>query len=202
VRSELRVQANDFICLLRRQTSYLTYHGRYRKNRQVGKVRTLVVFLTLAASLRAIDPTSSSYLISTLAGGLPLPASAPAINYPLLQVTGVATDPASEVFISSSWNCVFKLDSAGNLTRVAGTGRAGYSGDGGPAVDAALNGPAGLAVDSAGNLYIADSLNHRVRRVSSDGTITTFAGSGIPGYTGDAAPATVARLHFCPAAAR
>ena len=67
---------------------------------------------------------------------------------------------------------------AGSLTLIAGNSRAGFSGDGGPAVNAQLNTPQGIALDSAGNIYIADSLNNRVRKVDTKGIITTFAGNG------------------------
>jgi uncharacterized protein (TIGR03437 family) len=80
------------------------------------------------------------------------------------------------------------------ITTVAGTGTNGYSGDGGPASSAALGGPAGIALDSAGNLYIADAYNYRVRKVSANGVITTVAGNGTAGYSGDNGPATSAQL--------
>jgi sugar lactone lactonase YvrE len=82
----------------------------------------------------------------------------------------------------------------GTIVSVAGTGSPGYSGDNGPAAKARLNWPSGLALDAAGNLYIADETNHRVRKVSADGTITTVAGSGKPGFSGDGSKATEARL--------
>jgi uncharacterized protein (TIGR03437 family) len=84
-----------------------------------------------------------------------------------------------------------------NTTTVAGNSVAGFSGDGGPATSAELNNPAGVAVDAAGNLYIADTNNQRIRRVSAaTGTITTVAGTGRSGYTGDGGPATSAQLSF------
>src|SRR5262249_24066873 len=95
-------------------------------------------------------------------------------------------------------NSVFKIDSTGTMTLVAGNGRAGFSGDGGPAVRAQLNGPAGMALDSAGNLYIADSLHNRVPVGSPGGIINTFAGNGnisVPGFWGDGGAATDANIH-------
>ncbi|MDE0627264.1 MAG: SUMF1/EgtB/PvdO family nonheme iron enzyme [Bryobacterales bacterium] len=107
----------------------------------------------------------------------------------------VAVDAAGSLFIADSGNHrVRKVDSSGVITTVAGAGSPGYSGDGGPAIDARLNGPRGLAVDGRGNLYIADSQNHRVRRVDRSGLITTVAGTGVEGYSGDGGPATAARL--------
>jgi NHL repeat len=82
----------------------------------------------------------------------------------------------------------------GTIYTVAGTGAAGFSGDGGKAASAALNTPAGLAVDGAGNLYIADTGNHRIRKVSPAGVITTIAGTGSGGFSGDGGPATAAQL--------
>jgi len=84
------------------------------------------------------------------------------------------------------------MDSSGVLTRVAGNGVSGYSGDGGPATSAQLQNPRGLAVDSAGNLYIADWFNYRVREVSN-GLITTVAGNGVDGFSGDGGPASEPR---------
>src|SRR5438270_689069 len=82
----------------------------------------------------------------------------------------------------------------GTITTVAGTGSPGYSGDNGPATQAQLNGPFDLAFDAAGNLYIVDRYNDRVRKVSPEGTITTVAGTGQPGFSGDNGQATAAQL--------
>jgi sugar lactone lactonase YvrE len=83
----------------------------------------------------------------------------------------------------------------GVISLVAGTGTAGFSGDGGPATKARLNVPYGLAMDARGNLYFSDRENNRVRRVDRHGVITTIAGSGVPGFAGDGGPATAARLN-------
>ena len=83
---------------------------------------------------------------------------------------------------------------AGTITTLAGTGKAGYSGDGGKATSARLNFPEGVAVDGKGNVYIAEAVNFRVRRVSPNGKITTFAGTGKSGFSGDGGKATLARL--------
>jgi uncharacterized protein (TIGR03437 family) len=77
---------------------------------------------------------------------------------------------------------------------VAGNGSSGYSGDGGPAAKAQLNGPQGVAVDAAGNLYIADTENNRIRKVTGDGLIATVAGNGVAGYSGDGGQATSAQV--------
>src|SRR5438067_1276470 len=83
----------------------------------------------------------------------------------------------------------------GTIITVAGTGKPGFSGDNGPAVDARLNGPGGLAVDAHGHLFIADYYNRRVRKVDAlTGIITTIAGNGHAGYSGDNGPATAAGM--------
>ncbi len=84
----------------------------------------------------------------------------------------------------------------GVITTVAGNGTTGYSGDSGPAISAQLNQSYGVAVDSAGNIYIADYANNRIRRVDTSGNITTVAGNGTFGYSGDGGPATSASLKF------
>src|SRR5438046_8971194 len=83
------------------------------------------------------------------------------------------------------------------ITTVAGTGAAGFAGDGGPATAAQIFGPAGMAVDSAGNIFISDRENHRIRKVAANtGVITTVAGNGAAGSSGDNGPATSASLNF------
>jgi hypothetical protein len=79
---------------------------------------------------------------------------------------------------------------------VAGTGTCGFSGDGGPAVTAQLDDPNGIAFDAAGNLYFADSNNQRIRRIDRNGIITSVAGTGIAGFSGDGGPGTKAQLNF------
>ncbi|MBC8432063.1 MAG: tandem-95 repeat protein, partial [Desulfobacterales bacterium] len=110
---------------------------------------------------------------------------------------GVAVDSTGNLYISDSSNSrIRKVDSNGVITTAAGNGNYGYSGDNGPATNARLNDPYGLAVDNAGNLYIADALNHRIRKVDTSGVITTVAGNGSWGYSGDNGPATDARLYY------
>jgi sugar lactone lactonase YvrE len=113
----------------------------------------------------------------------------------------LALDQADNLFIKEAGAYrVHKLGPAGLLTLVAGTGQAGFSGDDGPATKARIEARGGIAVDAAGNLYIADHNNHRIRQVSPDGIITTVAGSGPTGAgkgasTGDGGLATEARLN-------
>jgi sugar lactone lactonase YvrE len=110
-------------------------------------------------------------------------------------LNGVAVDGAGNLFIADLDNHrVFKVDSVGQLTVVAGVGLSGFCGDGGPATAACLNSPIGVAVDGAGNLFIADLGNRRIRKVNAAGIITTVAGTGVAGFSGDGGPATAARL--------
>jgi myo-inositol-hexaphosphate 3-phosphohydrolase/sugar lactone lactonase YvrE len=106
-------------------------------------------------------------------------------------------DAQGNLFITDTENHrIRKVDSTGKITTIAGTGSAGYSGDNGPATAARLNNPHGIAVDRAGNVYVADSPNQRVRRISPTGIITTVAGTGSSGYNGDGIPATTAQLNY------
>ncbi len=82
------------------------------------------------------------------------------------------------------------------ITTIAGNGQSAFSGDGGPATQASLNDPTSVAVDAKGNVYIADFANHRIRRIGKDGIITTVAGTGTPGFSGDGGPAALSRLSF------
>jgi sugar lactone lactonase YvrE len=121
------------------------------------------------------------------------PATETRLNYPW----GIATDQHDNLYIADTGNQRIRKVAAGTgiITTVAGNGMARYFGDNGPATLASLNNPEGVAVDSAGNIYIADYDNQRVRKVTvSDGAITTLAGNGVPGYAGDNGPATEARL--------
>ncbi len=120
----------------------------------------------------------------------------PAVEAQLAYPRGVAVDGSGHVYIADSGNSrVRRIDSSGMITTVAGTGEGGYSGDGGPAGTAQLNSPSGVAVDGSGNVYIADTQNHRIRRVDATGMIITIAGTGESGYSGDGGPAVAARLN-------
>jgi sugar lactone lactonase YvrE len=121
----------------------------------------------------------------------------PATSEILTLVDGIAVDSEGNIFISHrSKNRIRKIDKKGIITTVAGNGEAGFSGDGGPALGASLNNPAGLTFDKKGNLYIADRNNHRIRKVSSQGIITTVAGNGVADFDGDDGPATEASLNL------
>lgn len=119
----------------------------------------------------------------------------PAAEATLNEPRGVVVDGGGNVFIAEAGgNRVREIDPAGVISTFAGTGVAGSSGDGGPATEATLNGPTGLALGPGGYLYIADTGNNRIRRVSPDGTIATVAGDGRYGFSGDGGPAVHARL--------
>jgi hypothetical protein len=108
----------------------------------------------------------------------------------------VAIDAAGNYFITSN-NRVFRVDTTGLLTVVAGTGAVGPSGDGGAATSASLTYPYGVAVDASGNVFIADTITHRIRRVeAATGVITTVAGNGTAGFSGDGGAATSASLKY------
>lgn len=119
-----------------------------------------------------------------------------AVNASLRSPQAVAVDSLGNVFIADTQNNVVrKVDTTGTITTVAGNGGSGFSGDGGAATSAKLARPFGLAIDGAGNIYIADIDNNRVRKVDTSGTITTVAGNGAAGFSGDGGPATVASLN-------
>jgi sugar lactone lactonase YvrE len=95
----------------------------------------------------------------------------------------------------ADYTSVRKIDPSGTITTVAGTGRFGFSGDGGPATQAKLT-ASDIALDGKGNLYISDTENNRIRMVNKDGIIRTVAGSGEEGYSSDGGPATKAALNL------
>jgi sugar lactone lactonase YvrE len=132
--------------------------------------------------------------VVALATGAAVPVAAEGdLRYPRT----VALDRAGHLFITDTdHHRIQRVDAgSGAVTTVAGTGRCGGSGDGGPATAAMLCQPHGIAVDAAGNLYVADSPNHRIRRIDTRGVITTVAGTGTAGYSGDGGPAAAARLN-------
>ena len=150
---------------------------------------------------RRVRKVSASGTITTFAGrdgGGAFPANGSRATSARLDAPhGVAVDAQGNVYVSDTNNGrVYRVTPGGTITTFAGTGQSSFSGDGGPATSARLYGPAGLAVDGQGNVYIADSYNQRVRKVSPSGTITTFAGTGKQGTSGNGGPATSAQLSY------
>jgi hypothetical protein len=163
--------------------------------------------IIVGASILAIAVVAAAVILLTRGGGT-LPAAAPRIATvagtgvnadgpdgraatatDLTHPIAVALDSDGRLYIVDG-NRVQRVNAGGTVTTIAGTGRAGFSGDGGPATAADLHGPQSIAIDSAGDIFIADSQNNRVRRVDARGIITTLAGSGQAGYGGDGGRAT------------
>jgi len=149
--------------------------------------------------IRRVSPASGT--IVTIAGGATgfagdgLPATSGQLSFDPL---GITLDSAGNLYIGDNLNNRVRMVSAatGIISTIAGTGVANYSGDNGPAASAQINNPVGVAVDSHGNVYIADNGNHRVRKVAAGtGTITTYAGNGTQGFFGEGVAATSAELN-------
>ena len=159
-----------------------------------GKFHSRTAMRVVSLVLLATAAFGQTYTASTFAG-IWLPENLPGASVSLNQIGGVAVDAAGNVFLSlPQYAAVMRLDATtGILTRVAGNASNGFSCDNGPAINAQLYGPNGLALDPAGNLYIADTDNRRIRKVSN-GIITTVAGNGVDGAAGDGGPASSAEL--------
>jgi uncharacterized protein (TIGR03437 family) len=155
---------------------------------------------TCSTTSGGVTTTTNCPAITTLAGstltgyqGDNGEASNALLNTPI----GICLDAAGNVYFSDSDNHVIrKIATNGIITTVAGTGVGGFSGDGGPATQAQLYYPHGIAMDQQGNLYIADYTNQRIRKVSTNGIIETIAGQGKPGLFGDGGPGTLALLNY------
>jgi sugar lactone lactonase YvrE len=126
-------------------------------------------------------------------GGL---ATAAQFNTP----SGMAIDNAGTLYVADELNNrIRKIYAGGIITTIAGSGPVGigaYGGDGGSALSARLNAPLGIAVDTFGNIYIADNQNFRIRKMNTAGIISTIGGTGVSGYTGDGGPATNAKISY------
>lgn len=163
------------------------------------RTRRFLKLVALIGSSYATVLAQQQYTISTYAGNGEVGTSGdggPAVQAKLELISSpLAVDSAGNLYIGEGNFRVRKVSPNGIITTVAGiASQSGYAGDGGPAT-AALLGPAyGLATDRAANLYISDGVNHVVRKVATNGIITTFAGNGTIGYSGDGGPATAAQF--------
>jgi uncharacterized protein (TIGR03437 family) len=163
------------------------------------KLMAIGLGLALVAVIAASSGIAQAQTISTIAGtgaaayaGDGVFASQAPLNNP----RGIAVDAQGNIYIADTLNHRIRRFSVGGvITTVAGNGTGGFAGDGGLAINASLNQPEDVWIDAAGNLYIADSSNHRVRRVSPSGIISTIAGIGSFGYNGDGIAATSAQLN-------
>jgi sugar lactone lactonase YvrE len=155
----------------------------------------LLIADSLNHRIRKVDRAG---IITTVAGtGMPADSGdgGPAVLASLTRPRTVDVAPDGAILVAEPWaNRIRRIDAAGIITTIAGTGAEGFSGDGGPATKATLNTPRGVTADSAGNVYIADSLNDRIRRVDPQGIITTIAGGSAHAFGGDGGQATLAFL--------
>ncbi len=120
----------------------------------------------------------------------------PADQAELSSPATTAVDSDGNVYVSDSSNQrIRKIDAIGIITTIAGTGTAGFTGDGGPATQAQINNPNGLALAADGSIYIADYGNQRIRKITPDGMIWAIAGNGTKGFSGDDGPATAAQIN-------
>lgn len=158
----------------------------------------LLVSVSLAACSGDGGEGGRNGVISTVVGTGVLGTDGvggPARDAELETPVDLAFAPDGSMYIAErQGTLIVKVDPAGVLAVVAGTGSSGFSGDGGPAAEAELNGASAVATDAEGNVYIADTLNNRVRMIDGEGVITTVAGTGVEGVSGDGGPATAARL--------
>jgi sugar lactone lactonase YvrE len=161
--------------------------------------RALGIFITIGVALPAMSapaPAATVGTITTIAGGRSAVTPDGAFAR-LAQPRTAAVAANGDVYFTDTYHHqIRRLDRSGVVTTIAGNGYAGSSGDGGPATEASLDTPHGVAVDNRGHVFIADSPNHRIRMVDlATGTIRTVAGNGQEGFGGDGGPATAARLN-------
>jgi uncharacterized protein (TIGR03437 family) len=149
------------------------------------------VYIAEEYRIRKFSPNG---LINTIAGYGLSPVDGLAIDTAIGPMVALAVDKSSNLYLADAgYNMVRMITPSGNITTLAGSQTPGFAGDGTYGVKALLNGPSGLSVDSHGNVYIADELNHRIRELTAAGFMSTIAGS--THYAGDSGPATAALLH-------
>ncbi len=159
------------------------------------------IFIADTGNNRIREVDGASGIVKTIAGngtavfsGDGSPATSASLRYP----SGVSLDAQGNVYIADTYNNRIRMvnQATGMISTVAGIGTYGYSGDGGSALLGQLHFPLGVAVDALGNIFIADTSNHRIRRVNkSDGVMTTIAGNGVQGFGGDGGPAAASSLN-------
>src|ERR1019366_7620929 len=147
----------------------------------------------------SIRSVSSAGIITTISGDLKgsvgLSGDGVANTLPMLAPFGVTADSSGNLYVAESGtNRIRKIDTAGNITTAIGDGIQGFAGDGGAPATVEMSLPTSVAVDSSGNIYFADSLNNRIRKLAG-GTVSTFAGNGVFAYSGDGGAATSAQLN-------
>ncbi len=155
------------------------------------------IYFTEGHRVRKIN--AGTGIITTVAGNDTIGYSGdggPATAAKFYTPTGICFDAGGNMYVSDGDNnCVRKVNTAGVISTYAGCGSIGLTGDGGPATAAKFDDPCGLCVDAAGNLYVADFMNHNVRKIDPSGIISTFAGRGFGGYSGDGGHATMATFN-------
>jgi uncharacterized protein (TIGR03437 family) len=163
------------------------------------KLARVIPLIPAVCILLAASPARAQTIITTLAGdgavsfsGDGGAAGSAALNLPW----GVVMGPTGVIYIADMENFrVRRVTTGGIISTIAGTGVSGYSGDGGPATAAMFSDVTGLAMDAIGNLYVADKSNRRIRKVTATGIVSTVAGTGVQGFSGDGGAATLATLN-------
>jgi DNA-binding beta-propeller fold protein YncE len=157
-------------------------------------------FAFLAMILAGFGAHAQSGIITTVAGGgtAGIGDGGAATNAQFNRPQGIAIDASGNMYVADEYHqSIRKVNTYGVITTIAGNSldsAGGFSGDGGAATNAVFSHPCGVAVDHLGNIYVTDYLNNRVRKIDYSGIITTVAGNGIAGYSGDGGPATNAEL--------
>lgn len=157
----------------------------------------LLRFTFLYFLLAGLTSSGQAQLITTVMSGTNVNDGGPATSAALNAPTGITFDGAGNLYIADSYeHTIRKVDGAGTITTIAGRGTRGFSGDGGAATQAQFYSPSGIAIDASGIIYVADKINNRVRKIDAAGVITTIAGTGTYGFSGDNGPATSAQLAY------